>query len=141
MCINKGLELFCKSSGKKVNYGNSWMLCSNNISTAEAERLSTCFGMPLTKKMGKYLGDHVLSGGRNGDVHKDLVDRVRSRLDGWKMRCLSRAGRITLAQSVLSSLPIFQMQLEWFSCWVHKALDGAMGSCAWAGTETRRGIL
>lgn len=85
ICIKEGLELFCKSSGQKVNYIKSSMICSSNISHAEVEKLSSCFGVPLKGSLGKYLGHHVLSGGRNDIAHKELVKRVQARLDGWQV--------------------------------------------------------
>lgn len=116
LCIKEKLKLFCRSSGQMVNYSESSMLCSNNIPSAEVERFSTCLGVPLTKKLGKYLGHHVLSSGRNGVAHKDLVERVCSRLDGWQARCLSMVGRITLANLVLTS--ILSSTCKWRGCHV-----------------------
>lgn len=67
-----------------------------------------------------------------------MVERVHSRLEGWKVRCLSRAGKLTLAQSVLTWLPIFQMQLERLPSWVH--WDKAVRSCVWRGYGGKRRV-
>lgn len=85
-CIREGLDLFCKSSGQKVNFAKSSMLCSSNVPVREAVRLSSLLGVPLTKSFGKYLGHHVLHKGRNGDAHRALVENVHSRLEGWKLK-------------------------------------------------------
>lgn len=74
------------------------MLCSDNIPIVEVERVSAYLAVLLTKKLGKYLGYHVLSRGRNGDAQMEFVNCVCSRLDGWKMQCLSWAGRIMLCK-------------------------------------------
>lgn len=42
------------------------------------------------------------------DVFKDMVDKVQNKLHSWKANMLSQAGRLTLAKSVLQSLPIYQ---------------------------------
>lgn len=109
------------------------MLCSSNISDMEVMRLSSMFGVPLTKKSGMYLGHHVLHRGRNGDAHRALVEHVQSRLEGWKLKCLSRARRLTLAQSVLNSMPLFQMQLQKLSDWVSNELEKSARKCIWGG--------
>lgn len=88
------------------------MLCSANVHHEEAKRLSDFLGIPLTECLGKYLGHRVIHRGMNVVGHKELIERVHGRLEGWKIKFLSRAGRLMLAQSVLSSLPIFQVQLE-----------------------------
>ncbi|KAL4305566.1 hypothetical protein AHAS_Ahas16G0091100 [Arachis hypogaea] len=44
--------------------------------------------------------------------YKDMLGRMQNKLKGWKDKCLSFAGRLTLAQSVLSSTLNFNMQHE-----------------------------
>lgn len=129
LCLNEGMESFCNSSGQKVSFRKSLMMCSANIRAPEAERLSVCFGVPLKSSFGKYLRHNVISWGRNKDAQKELVEKVCSKLKGWRFKCLSHAGRLTLAQSVLTNLPVFQMQLERLPTWVHRALDRATWNC------------
>lgn len=99
--------MFCKASGQKLNFGKSAMLSSSNVHEMEAKRLSELLAISLTVKLGKYLGHHVRHHGRDGEGHRELVERVKDKLDGWKVCCLSRAGKFTLAKSAMSSLPIF----------------------------------
>lgn len=91
-------------------------------------------------EFGKYLGYHMLQKGRNKEAHMELLERVRGRLQGWKARCLSRVGRLTLAQTVLGSIPIFQMQFERLPKWVHREMDKAIRRCVWAKHDGERGI-
>lgn len=96
-CIKEGLELFCGYSGQRVNYGKSSMFFSANVSEQDASRLSTLMGIPLKTNIGKYLGQHIVQGGNNRERYTELTKRVHIRDDGWKLCCLSRAGRLTLA--------------------------------------------
>lgn len=73
----------------------------------------------------------MVQSGNNRLHHKEFLQRVQNKVDGWKLRCLSRAGGLTLAQSILGSLPIFHMQLERLPAWVHRELDKAMRKCVW----------
>lgn len=41
------------------------------------------------------------------------------------------AGRITLAKSVINNIPVFHMQVERLSAWVHKVLDKMTRRCVW----------
>lgn len=70
----------------------------------------------------------------------ELLKQVQAKFEWWKLNFLSRAGRLTLAQSVLWSLPIFNMQLERLSVWVHKDLDRTMRRCVWGLSNGRRGV-
>lgn len=115
-CIKEGLDQFCKCSGNASIFHKSSMFISPNILEVEAERLSVKMGIPRRKEIGKYLGHFIVQDDKNKDRHKELLQRVHSKVDGWKLNCLSKARRITLAQSVLGSLPIFNMQLERLPC-------------------------
>lgn len=80
-------------------------LCSVLILEVEAMRLSSCFGVPLMKKLGKYLGHYVLHQGRNGVANRELVKWVQSRLEGWKLKLLiqSQPTQAGLVSSIKSS--------------------------------------
>lgn len=136
-CLMEGLRLFCK----KTNLSKSAMFFSLNVPEANAIALSEGVGLPRTCNLGKNLGHHLLHRGRNKDAHVDLVERVKKRLEGWKLRCLSRTRRFTLARSVLGSIPIFHMQMEKLPSWVHKVLDRAMRHCAWGKNDGTRASI
>lgn len=116
------------------------MFCSPNVSEEDAAKLSLVLGVSLTKKLEKYLGHHIAVDGRNKKRHKDLLPRIKNRVDGCKLKCLLRAGRITLAQSVLASISIFNMQLECLLAWVHKEMDKSVRKCVWGSSSGDRGV-
>ncbi|KAL2519774.1 RNase H domain-containing protein [Abeliophyllum distichum] len=71
--------------------------------------ISECFRhqqQPLT-----YLGVLLFKGPRKIFLYDDLVQKVRSRISGWASRLLSPRGRIILIRSVLSSLPLYLLQI------------------------------
>lgn len=39
----------------------------------------------------------------------NLIDKLNSKLQGWKTKLLSQAGRTTLISSVLQSLPLYTL--------------------------------
>lgn len=116
------------------------MYVSPNVAEEVAKNLSEKAGISLTNKLGKYLGHHLLHRGRRKNAHLELVETVKSRLEGWKTRCSTRAGRLTLAQSMLGSLRIFPMQFERFPAWVHNKLDKTTSCCVWGKQEGARGV-
>ncbi|KAJ1695517.1 hypothetical protein LUZ63_012215 [Rhynchospora breviuscula] len=56
---------------------------------------------------------------------------------GWKSPLLSRAGRIVLASSVLSSIPVFFMSAFQLPSWVIKAIDKVRRIFIWQGNSGR----
>lgn len=86
------------------------------------------------------MGHHLLHHGRNGIANKMLLERVRGILDGWKTKLLSKAGRPTLAKSVINSMGVFQMQVRRMPTGVHRALDRCVRGCVWGNHDGHRRI-
>lgn len=101
--------LDCKASGMKVNILKSRLLPSKNIPRAKVDKFEGIVNFKHTFSIGKYLGFPLLSGRVTCADFSFIIDKVNSRLAGWKGRLLSRSGRVTLAKSVLNSMPIYTM--------------------------------
>jgi len=72
-------------------------------------QISDVSGIKATKDLGKYLGMPVLKTRINKDTYGDVIERVTSRLSGWRSRFLSFACRITHTKAVLISIPVHAM--------------------------------
>lgn len=107
--IRKVLEKFCLASGQKVSLEKSKIFFSDNVSRDLASLISNESGIQSTRELGKYLGMPILQKRINKDTFGEVVEKVSSRLAGWKGRFLSMAGRITLTKAVLSSIPVHTM--------------------------------
>lgn len=64
-------------------------------------------------------------------IPRSILQCAKAKLAGWKIRCLSKAGRLTLASSVLYSLPIYHMQFIKLPEQTFKALDRICRICIW----------
>ena len=70
-------------------------------------------GLWSTKYLGMPLGGNPCC----GDFWELVINKVAKRLDGWKMTFLSKGGRLTLIEAVLSAistcyLSLFRMPSE-----------------------------
>lgn len=68
--------MFCRCSGQRVNFQMPSMFCSSNVPSHEAERLSSCLGIPLREKIGRYLGHTIVQDGKNRERHMELLQWV-----------------------------------------------------------------
>ena len=62
---------------------------------------------------------------------EEIIDKVKQRLQGWKMKTLSQAGRTTLITSGASSLPSYQASSLLFPKQVWSKLDAVNGNFWW----------
>ena len=69
------------------------------------------------------MGIPMASGKDRKFATKEIIDKVKQRLQGWKMKTLFQAGRTTLITSVASSLPSYQASSLLFPKQVYSKLD------------------
>lgn len=58
---------------------------------------------------GKYLGLPSLIGKSKKRVFNFLKDRLWNKIQGWSVKCLSRAGKAVLLRSVAQAVPSYVM--------------------------------
>jgi hypothetical protein len=75
---------------------------------------------------------------RRVDV-QPLIDKVAARLPPWKGRFLNRAGRLTLVNSVLSSIPTYFITAFPLQKWAIKQVDRIRRSFLWKGSADANG--
>lgn len=64
-----------------------------------------------------------------------VILKVRKRLASWKGRFLSLGGRLTLVNSVLSTLSTYWMSIFRLLAWVIKKIDQIRRDCLWSGPD------
>ena len=104
------LERFSHLSGQKISRQKSSIFFSQGVEEQKKEVISTISGKPTTKNMGTYLGTSSIHGRITVGSYQLIDDRIGSRLEGWKTKHIALAGRNTLAQSILTSIPLYHMQ-------------------------------
>ncbi|XP_038687586.1 uncharacterized protein LOC119986972 [Tripterygium wilfordii] len=134
------LNFFCASSGQRVSFQKSSIYVSKNVDQGVASDISRLSGIPLTDNLGKYLGTPSIHGRVSSKEYQYVVDRISSRLEGWKTRHLSFAGRITLAKSVLTTIPIYVMQTALLPKETCLHIERLVRRFLWGGSEDKRPV-
>jgi len=118
--MRAALMLFESLSGLKVNFLKSQLVGVNveRLWLSEAARVLNCrvSALPFV-----YLGLPIGGNVRRLCFWVPLIDRIKSRLSGWKSKHLSLGGRLVLLKSILSSLPVYALSF-------FKALAGIVSS-------------
>jgi hypothetical protein len=82
-----------------------------------------------------YLGIPIGANMRSSKNWEPVISRFQRKLSGWKARTLSFAGKITLAKSVLGSLPSYYLSLFKAPKNVLATLEGLRRSFVWGKSE------
>lgn len=77
-----------------------------NVVSEELIRIKGLLPIPQATPPSIYLGVPFFFGRPRHKFFNQVLDCIRSKLAGWKMKCLSFAGRLTLVKHVISSVPL-----------------------------------
>ncbi|GKU94711.1 hypothetical protein SLEP1_g8164 [Rubroshorea leprosula] len=134
-----GLTSTAVEKGLKVNYRKS-SLIGVNTDEEWTRKMSWLLNCKTASLPCKYLGMPLGANPRRIDTWKPLIETFRRKLSVWKGKFLSLGGRITLINSVLSSLPVFLMSLHLLPKQVIRELDKIRRSFLWGGVGEGRKI-
>ncbi|PNY14872.1 ribonuclease H, partial [Trifolium pratense] len=132
--VKEVLDLFCSMSGLKISLGKSKFCTSGGVCRRVRDNIFTTTQIHATSRFEKYLGFKMLHGRIRKLDFVDVYDRVSTKLASWKSRLLNKPGRVVLANSVISSLPAYHMQINWLPQGMCDDLDRTVRRFIWKGT-------
>ncbi|KAH1131912.1 hypothetical protein J1N35_003290 [Gossypium stocksii] len=99
------------------------MYFSKGVDDSLCDQLSLFFGFQQVPNLERYLEVPLLHGRVTKSTLNFVVEKVRWKVQTWEARKLSFAGRVTLAQLVLITIPNYFMQ----PLFVSKGSRGGLG--------------
>ncbi|KAH1064281.1 hypothetical protein J1N35_029268 [Gossypium stocksii] len=94
-----------------------------------------CLGLSRTDNLGKYFSVLLLHARVTKGTYAFLIDKVRKRLSGWEGKMLSLARRVTLAKSVLQSIPNYFMQPTLLPMGIFKEIEKMIRKFIWGSNN------
>jgi hypothetical protein len=103
------LSLYEDCSGQAINKDKSSVMFSKNARRADKQRLMCDLEITKEAHNEKYLGMPVYMGRSKERTFTYLKDRVWKRVQGWKEKLLSKAGKEILIKAVAQAIPSYAM--------------------------------
>ena len=132
------LDEFCEESGQKVSMEKSRIYFSPNVQFEIKSGICLRLGIQATTNIGNYLGFLIKHRGVPRNRMNFIVERVMSKLAGWKARFLSLAGRSVLVKSIMSTIPNYVMQATVIPTHLCEKLDKINRDFLWGSTSEKR---
>lgn len=131
-------SVYEKASGQKINTDKSSVYISPNVQEEKAAVLMNCLGIYKVMREEKYLGLPMTLGKSKSSFFGDIKDRIWKRMQGWKERMLSKAGREVLIKSVAQSIPNYAMSCFMFPGCVLKGIRSIISNFWWGQKKEER---
>lgn len=123
-------------SGLRVNIAKSEILLIGVVDNVD--RLASAFGCKISALPSSYLGLPIGAPFKNKAMWTPIIERFDWRLTGWKKQLLSKAGRLTLIKSTLSSLPTYFLSVFVMPASVRNRLEMLERDFLWEGQGEER---
>ncbi|KAJ1704376.1 hypothetical protein LUZ63_004155 [Rhynchospora breviuscula] len=125
------LQTFALASGLCISPHKSSLWFSKQCDLQTTNRVQELWRARRVVGDEKYLEVMI---GMRGDNKKQgyvLLDKIKSKLCGWKSQMLSHAGRMVMIKSVLMSMPVYSMSLEMLPKGVVRDINRLMAKFLW----------
>ncbi|XP_073136897.1 uncharacterized protein [Henckelia pumila] len=137
--VKEILHNYEMASGQAVNFGKSGVMFSRNVEPTDQGNLSSLLEVLQPLNTGKYLGVPSLIGRSKKAVFRYIRDRVWRKVNDWRGKGLSKAGREVLVKSVGHAIPSYCMSSFLIPFFILEELQRMLNSFWW-GSSYKRGL-
>lgn len=103
------MDDFSKVTGQSVSLSKSQVLFSKVANRATRTQILQLLRMVEMSNQKSYIGNPIVFPHQYSSSYNFFLDRVQTRLQGWRQRILSHAGREVLIKATISSIPMYFM--------------------------------
>ncbi|GJY87289.1 RNA-directed DNA polymerase, eukaryota, reverse transcriptase zinc-binding domain protein, partial [Tanacetum coccineum] len=104
--IKESIEDFSRVSGLEPNLNKSTIFF-RNVNAGDQRSILSVLPFSVGKFPIQYLGVPLITKRLGRGECKQLIDRVKNKVDDWKNKSLTYAGRMQLITSVLNSMQVY----------------------------------
>jgi hypothetical protein len=103
------LALYESQSGQMINKDKSSAMFSKGTNRRAKQEVLGVLGIPRESFNERYLGLPVHLGASKSKEFEYLEERIWQRIQGWKERLLSKAGKEIMIKAVAQAIPTYAM--------------------------------
>lgn len=109
MHLQQILRLYEECSGQKINKEKSAIMFSKNTMPPQRQQVRQALNLQAETANKRYLGLPVYISHSKCKAFEYIRDRIWNRIQGWKEKLLSKAGKEILIKAVAQAIPTYAM--------------------------------
>ncbi|XP_043814104.1 uncharacterized protein LOC122724008 [Manihot esculenta] len=129
--LKESLLAYEIASGQKINLSKSSVMFTPCTPQPKRDVCCHIFGVQAVDNHGSYLGMPSIIGKDKKQIFQFVVEKLTKRIQGWKAKILSKAGKDVLLRTVAQAMPNYIMSLFLLPIDVCKELEMVMNSFFW----------
>jgi hypothetical protein len=129
------LAIYERASGQKLNKEKTSISFSRNTKLETKQHILSVAGVKSTNQFERYLGLPALIGSSKVEAFSGLQGKIWGRINGWKEKFLSQAGKEVLLKAVIQSIPTYTMSVFQLPKSVCKDINSMMSNFWWGQKE------
>ncbi|XP_056690367.1 uncharacterized protein [Spinacia oleracea] len=125
------LRNFWDCSGQKMNNSKSKIYFSKHTPQNQKDLFCNTLEVQPSPDLGTYLGFPLTDKRPTKNQTLDICRKIKSKLASWKAKCLSKAGRLVLIKSTLTTIANYSMQILYLPKKTLQTIDQACANFLW----------
>nr|XP_023888394.1 uncharacterized protein LOC112000487 [Quercus suber] len=109
--IQELLACYEEASGQMVNKEKTTLFFSKNTDVQVQEAIKNSLGVLAIQHYEKYLGLPSFIGRNKKACFTQIKERIWAKMQGWKEKLLSQAGKEIMIKAVVQSIPTYSMSV------------------------------
>ncbi|CAM8982037.1 unnamed protein product [Rhodiola kirilowii] len=127
-------------SGQMINFSKSEIFFSQNVTEEVKGRICSILGVGQVDRISKYLGLPVMFSHNKTELFRFIIEKVWKRVQGWKEKTLSMAGKEILIKAVIQASPTYAMMCLRIPDQLIKRIVSIVSKYWWSNGGDSRGI-
>ncbi|KAF5459563.1 hypothetical protein F2P56_019502 [Juglans regia] len=100
-----------EASGQRLNRNKISLYFSNNTEQETKNHMLQVAGLKASSNMEKYSGLPSIIGRSKSVAFQGIIEKVSKKMENWKVKFLSQAGKDILIKAVVQAIPTYSMNV------------------------------